>query len=52
MAHDQQYLIPWIKERTSFIAPIVVFPGEDELQALHDICTRALMGELKIKEYR
>jgi butyrate kinase len=51
IAHDQKHFIPWIKERTSFIAPIVVFPGEDELQALHDICIQALRGELKIKQY-
>ena len=51
IAFDQNYFIPWIKDYTSFIAPIYIFPGEDELQALHDICIRALNGELEIKNY-
>jgi len=51
IAHDEKYFSTWIKDHTSFIAPVYIFPGEDELQALHDICIQALSGELTIKQY-
>lgn len=51
LAYDP-YIVDWIKERVSFIAPIKVYPGEDELAALADTAGRALKGELPIKTYR
>ena len=34
-----------IKERVEFIAPVVVYPGEDELLALAEAANRVLGGE-------
>lgn len=40
-----------IAERVSFIAPVVVYPGEDELLALAQGAIRVLKGEETAKEY-
>lgn len=40
-----------IAERVSFIAPVVVYPGEDELLALAQGALRVLNGEEKAHEY-
>lgn len=41
-----------IKERVSFIAPVVVYPGEDELLALAQGAIRVLAGEEEAKIYQ
>ncbi len=41
----------WIKQRVDFIAPIHIYPGEDELQALAEGVYFAKIGEMEIKEY-
>lgn len=46
-----EYIIPRLIERIAFIAPVHVFPGEDELQALAENAELALAGKLPIKEY-
>lgn len=40
-----------IKERVEFIAPVTVYPGEDELLALTQGGLRVLKGEEKAKQY-
>ncbi|MGB9838989.1 butyrate kinase [Thermovenabulum sp.] len=50
LAYDAR-LVNWIKERVSFIAPVEVFPGEDELKALAEGALRVLRGEEVAKEY-
>lgn len=45
-------LVEWIKERISFVGPIVVYPGEDEMLALAEGGYRVLTGEEKAKEYK
>ncbi|TYP56676.1 butyrate kinase [Thermosediminibacter litoriperuensis] len=50
LAHDEM-LVDWIKKRVSFIAPVHVFPGEDELRALAEGALRVLTGQEKPKEY-
>ncbi len=40
-----------IKNRVSLIAPVRVYPGEDELKALAEGALRVLRGEEKAKEY-
>ena len=40
-----------IKERVDFIAPVVVYPGEDELESLAENGYGVLSGDFKIKEY-
>ena len=43
--------VDMIKERISFLAPVSVYPGEDELQALAENVHYAMLGERQIKEY-
>ncbi len=45
-------IVDWIKERVSFIAPITIYPGEDEMQALAESVYYAIQGEYEIKEYK
>ncbi len=40
-----------IKERVSFIAPVTVYPGEDELLALAQGALRVMNGEEEAKQY-
>ncbi len=44
-------LINMIKERVGFLSRVLVFPGEDELEALTLGALRVLTGEEKEKEY-
>ena len=46
-----EYLTQKIIEYVEFIAPVVVMPGEDELQALAEGAFRVLSGQEKAKEY-
>ena len=45
------YVVQKLKEHTEFIAPITVFPGEDELKALAEGALRVLTGVEKAKIY-
>src|SRR5471030_1995928 len=45
-------MIEVISEKVAFIAPIVVYPGEDEMLALAQGVIRVLNGDEKIKEYK
>jgi butyrate kinase len=40
-----------IQERISFIAPVVIYPGEDELESLAENGYGILAGEFEIKVY-
>jgi butyrate kinase len=44
-------LVDWIKQRVKFIAPVLVFPGEDEMRALAQAVLRVLRGEVQALEY-
>lgn len=44
-------LINWITERVNFIAEIILFPGEFEMEALAEGVLRVLEGDEKIKSY-
>lgn len=50
MAHSQQ-LVSAIQERVGWIAPMVVYPGEDELQALVEGALRVLRHEEPAREF-
>ncbi len=50
MAH-QEFFVDLIKKRTDFIAPIVLYPGEDEMEALAEGVCRILDNEEKPKTY-
>ncbi|MFU8787360.1 MAG: butyrate kinase, partial [Candidatus Izemoplasmataceae bacterium] len=51
LAYDT-FAINLIKERTEFISPIMVYPGEDEMEALVLGGLRVLKGEEIAKEYK
>ena len=51
MAHSE-YIISRLQERISFLAPVHVYPGEDELEALALNALGALRGELPIQVYQ
>lgn len=46
------YIISKIKKRIAFIAPIYVYPGEDEMESLAFNALGALRGELPIQIYK
>lgn len=50
MAYSKRF-IRKIKTRIKFLAPVLVFPGEDEMEALTRGALRVLNGEEKAKEY-
>jgi len=50
IAHSK-ILVDWIKERIRFIAPVRVYPGEDEMEALARGGYRVLSGREKAKVY-
>lgn len=50
LAHNKK-LVDLITERVSFIAPVEVVPGEDEMTALYEGAVRVLNGEEKAKVY-
>lgn len=44
-------LTGWISERVRFIAPVFVYPGEDEMRALAEGGLRVLRNEEEVKSY-
>ncbi len=42
----------YIREKAGFIAPVFVYPGEDELEALAMNALRVAKGEIEAKEYK
>ena len=50
MAHDP-YIVDWIRDGVSFLAPVKVYPGENELEALRDGALAVLNGRETLKEY-
>ncbi|MBQ8224941.1 MAG: butyrate kinase [Bacteroides sp.] len=51
MAHSD-YITSRLQKRVSFLAPVHIYPGEDELEALALNALGALRGELPIQEYK
>ncbi|MDD4074538.1 MAG: butyrate kinase [Eubacteriales bacterium] len=49
-AYDKT-LMGWITEQVKFIAPVKVYPGEDEMGALAAGALRVLAGEEEVKTY-
>lgn len=49
-AHDEA-IIKGVKERVKWIAPVMVYPGEAEMEALCEGALRVLRNEEKAKEY-
>jgi butyrate kinase len=51
IAYDKGF-VNWIQERVYKLAPVHVFPGEDEMKALALNGLMVVRGELEVKEYR
>jgi butyrate kinase len=51
LAHSD-LLTGWIARRVRFVAPVFVYPGEDEMSALAEGGLRVLGGEEELKPYR
>jgi butyrate kinase len=51
MAHDVDF-IDWIKDSIGFIAPVKVYPGELEMEALAQGVLRVLQGKEQARIYR
>jgi hypothetical protein len=51
LAHSEM-LTGWVGEWTKFIAPVCIFPGEDEMEALADGALRILRGEDPPRKYK
>ncbi len=51
IAHSD-YVVSRLRKRVEFLAPVFVYPGEDEMEALAMNALGALRGELEIKVYR
>ncbi|MDL2217415.1 butyrate kinase [Christensenellaceae bacterium OttesenSCG-928-M15] len=50
LAHDV-YLTSYIRDMVEFLAPVFIFPGENELRALADGVFRVMDGQEEAKEY-
>lgn len=50
MAHSKR-ITDFIADHVSYIAPIYVYPGENELKALAENALKALRGECEVHEY-
>ncbi|MGQ9604259.1 MAG: butyrate kinase [bacterium] len=48
---SSKMLTDWIKERVEFIAPVLIYPGQDEMRALVLGCLRVLRSEEEPKTY-
>ena len=46
-----EMIVGWVKERVEFIAPVMVYRGEDEMKALVLGCLRVLRGDEQAKIY-
>lgn len=46
-----EMLTGWVSESVKFIAPVFIFPGEDEMTALAEGGLRVLKGEEKVMDY-
>ena len=44
-------LCHWIEERVAWIAPLIVYPGEDEMLALAEGALRVLRGDEPVQVY-
>ncbi len=51
MAHSE-YITSRIAARVQFLAPVTIYPGEDEMEAMAMNALGALNGEIAIKQYQ
>ena len=49
---NSDFVVDYIKARVSYLAPVIVYPGEDEMKALAENAHNALSGQVDIKVYK
>jgi butyrate kinase len=49
---NSKYVTDELRRRLEYLAPVFVYPGEDELTALAHNAYRAMTGQQEIKEYK
>lgn len=52
LAHMQTLLVPFIQNNTSFLAPCIVYPGENELQSMIEGVLMVLKNIIRPKDYQ
>ncbi|MBN2378491.1 butyrate kinase [candidate division WOR-3 bacterium] len=50
LAYDKLF-VDWVRDRVEFIAPLMIYPGENEMESLVQGALRVLAGEEDAKEY-
>ena len=48
---NNKWFVEQIIDRIAYIAPVSIYPGEDEMKALAQNAIMAINGELKVKKY-
>jgi butyrate kinase len=49
---NSEFVVDYIKARVAYLAPVIVYPGEDEMKALAENANNALSGVVEVKEYK
>jgi butyrate kinase len=49
---NNSHVTNYVKSMIRFIAPVIVYPGEDEMKALAQNALKIIKGEVKCKEYK
>lgn len=49
---NNKWITNYIKKMVEYIAPVVIYPGEDEMQAMAENALAVLEGELQCKHYK
>ena len=49
---NSKMIVNYIKEMVDFIAPVIIYPGEDEMQAMAENALAVLEGEIICKHYK
>ncbi|MFT3738619.1 MAG: butyrate kinase [Breznakibacter sp.] len=48
---NSKFIVNYIKDMVAFLGPVIVYPGEDEMQALAENALSVLTGEMECLEY-
>ena len=49
---NSNFVVSYIKDMVSFLAPVIVYAGEDEMKALAENALNALRGVVEVKVYK
>lgn len=48
---NNKHIVDYIKQMVDFIAPVIIYPGEDEMQAMAENALGVIEGEIECKSY-